>query len=257
LRKEERGGIYNRNVSASRSEQTVLVETGRGEFHTEVGKLQADINARVRAGIITSQSELIQATRDAYALAAQTTGAQVDPQALDRAIVSNLATLSESSSQTHSELKAQGATEADYDAQISSAEHAFVDPSPPPPVDPASELAQASGVTTSSDGSINQSSVATNKSPVNEKYEASAAANLIVLAIAAYFVYPVLVAGGEAVLPEAAEAGEEAVCYRIAKEVSEQVVEQVKIRIGETEEEEIVEEVVKELPKQLARPSPF
>ena len=82
----------------------MLVETGRGYFHTEVGKLQAEIDARVRAGVIKTESELIEATREAYRLAAKRTGVTVNEQALDRAIVSNLATLSETAAQTRSEL---------------------------------------------------------------------------------------------------------------------------------------------------------
>lgn len=104
LRREQRASRYTRRVSASRGEQTVLVETGRGYFHTEVGRLQTEINARVRAGLITTESELIEATREAYRLAAEATGVTVNQQALDRAIVSNLATLSEHAEVTVAEL---------------------------------------------------------------------------------------------------------------------------------------------------------
>lgn len=129
LRAEQRGrtGREQRAVSSSRAETTVLVETGSGYFHTEVGRFQAEINERVRAGLIRSESELIEATRDAYRLAAQATGVQVNAQALDRAIVSNLAVLSETAAQTSSELRASGVTAADYpnDADF---ERAFSDP---------------------------------------------------------------------------------------------------------------------------------
>ena len=138
LRSEQRGGRYTRSVSASRSEQTVLAETGRGYFHTEVGRLQAEINARVRAGVITTESELIEATREAYRLAGEATGVAGYEQALDRAIVSNLATLSESAAQTRSELsQASGATTLTEE----SINLAFRDPSPPPT--PASSPASA------------------------------------------------------------------------------------------------------------------
>lgn len=130
LRSEQRGGRYNRTVSAARSEQTVLAETGRGYFHTEVGKLQKEVNARVRAGLITTESELIEATREAYRLAAETTGVAVNEQALDRAIVSNLGTLSETAATTRSELSAvTGATTVTE----ASMEAAFRDPNPPKP----------------------------------------------------------------------------------------------------------------------------
>lgn len=255
LRKEERGGKYNRSTSASRSEQTVLVETGRGYFHTEVGKLQADINARVRSGIITTQSGLIEATRNAYDLAARTTGVQVDTQALDRAIVSNLATLSESPSQTHSELTSQGATAADFDALISTADHAFVDPSPPPPPppDPRGERAKASGLTTTSDASVNKSFAAKAKNfQENEEYEASAAANLIVLAIAAYFVAAPIITYLE---ESALVSGEETLRVRIGEEIRVRVGDEVRKRVAEEVMDE-VEDVVKEELKRRARPLP-
>ena len=130
LRAEQRGrtGREQRAVSSSRAETTVLVETGTGYFHTEVGRLQAEINERVRAGLIRSESELIEATRDAYRLAAQATGVQVNAQALDRAIVSNLAVLSETAAQTSSELRASGVTAADYPSDADF-DRAFSDPS--------------------------------------------------------------------------------------------------------------------------------
>ncbi len=132
LRAEQRGrtGRQQRALSARRAETTVLVETGRGYFHTEVGRLQREINARVRAGLITSESELIEATREAYRLAGETTGVQVNARALDTAIIDNLATLSESAGQTSSELRALGATDADFptDADF---DRAFSDPDAP------------------------------------------------------------------------------------------------------------------------------
>ncbi|MBP8276482.1 MAG: hypothetical protein KAX55_06310 [Propionivibrio sp.] len=116
LRAEQRGRTSReqRAVSSRRAEMTVLVETGTGYFHTEVGRLQAEINERVRAGLIRSESELIEATREAYRLAAQATKVKVNAQALDRAIVSNLAVLSETAAQTAYELRASGVTVADY-----------------------------------------------------------------------------------------------------------------------------------------------
>jgi RHS repeat-associated protein len=128
LRSEQRGGQYTRGVSAARSEQTVLVETGRGYFHTEVGRLQAEINARVRAGVIKTESELIEATREAYRLAGEATGVTVNEQALDRAIVSNLATLSETAEQTRAELSQVSGPTTVSEGSI---DQAFRDPSPP------------------------------------------------------------------------------------------------------------------------------
>lgn len=147
LRNEQRGGNYTRSVSATRGEQTVLVETGRGYFHTEVGRLQAEINDRVRAGVITTESELIEATREAYRLAGEATGVAVNEQALDRAIVSNLATLSETAAQTSAELsRMSGATTVTEE----SFNLAFRDPSPSPtPVStPATVGAPAAPTTT-------------------------------------------------------------------------------------------------------------
>jgi len=264
LRKEERGGRYTRSKSKSRGEQTVLVETGRGLFHTEVGKLQADITARVRAGTIKTQSELIEATRNAYDLAARITGVQVDTQALDRAIVSNLATLSENSSQTHSELVAQGATAADFDAQIASVEQAFVDPSPPVLVDAASERGRASGLTTASSGLVNQSVAAPEQAhPEQENYEASLGANLSVLAIGAYLVAaPVVIYLEEAGLVAVEEAVEEAVEVKIRVELRAWLAPEVRAlatEAGEAAAEEaveVVEEVAEETLKQMSSPWP-
>ncbi len=130
LRREQRHGAYNRDVSASRGELTVLVETGKGRFHTEVGRLQARINELVRSGVIKSESQLIEATRDAYRLAAKLSGVKVNPQALDRAIVSNLATLSVTAKQTAIELRQAGVKPSDFPSD-SSFDRAFSDPDAP------------------------------------------------------------------------------------------------------------------------------
>jgi RHS repeat-associated protein len=155
LRAEQRGGAYNRSVSASRGELTVLAETGVGRFHTEVGRLQAEINSRVRAGIITSESQLIEETREAYRLAGEATGVTVNAQSLDRAIVSNLATLSETAQRTSSELHQAGVTPADFPTDASF-DQAFSDPhaaasansapaAPVADVAPAAPAAQSAG----------------------------------------------------------------------------------------------------------------
>jgi hypothetical protein len=255
LRKEERKGLYNRNVSKKRGEQTVLVETGRGYFHTEVGKLQAEITARVRSGAIRTQSELIEATRNAYSLAAQRANVQVDPQALDRAIVSHLATMSESSAQTRSELVAEGATEADFDAYVSSAD-SIADPTPPAPSSPEEERAQASGVNASSDGRINQS-ISTEAPSPPEDYEASVAANLIVVAAVVYF-------GGfaaralitRALLRTGAAEGAGIVRVRVADWVRVATQEEARVRIAVEAEEAIAQKVVERQLKRMTIPRP-
>lgn len=127
LRREQRGGRYNRQVSAQRGELTVLVETGRGYFHTEVGRYQREIKERVLGGLIRTESELIEATREAYRLASEATGIPVNAEALDRAIVSNLATLSETAEQTASELRALGTTAEDFPRDVDF-DRAFSDP---------------------------------------------------------------------------------------------------------------------------------
>jgi RHS repeat-associated protein len=129
LRSEQRtspSGVeyYNRSVSAEQGELTILAETGRGYFHTEVGRLQRQINLRVRAGLITSESQLIEETRAAYQQAAAATGVTVVESELDAAIISNLASLS---GQTSSELQAAGVLAGDFpdDAAF---DRAFYDP---------------------------------------------------------------------------------------------------------------------------------
>jgi hypothetical protein len=81
-----------------------LAETGRGHFHTEVGKLQQEIRRRVRAGLITSESQLIEETRLAYEIAATRTGTVVNAAELDAALISNLGVQSETYEQTRREL---------------------------------------------------------------------------------------------------------------------------------------------------------
>ncbi|MGG3813697.1 SpvB/TcaC N-terminal domain-containing protein [Methylorubrum rhodesianum] len=122
LRKLETLGEYNRNLSKAEHEFVVLAETGKGLFHTELGKLQYDIALRKIAGdlylglkstaegyaeargesivfpkpdpkLILSESQLIEETRAAYAAAAKATGATVDAAALDKAILSHMGTL--------------------------------------------------------------------------------------------------------------------------------------------------------------------
>ena len=129
LRSEQRtspSGVeyYNRSVSAQQGELTILAETGTGYFHTEVGRLQRLINLRVRSGLITSESQLIEETRAAYKQAAATAGVTVVESELDAALISNLASLS---GQTSSELKAMGVLASDFPDEAAF-DQAFYDP---------------------------------------------------------------------------------------------------------------------------------
>jgi RHS repeat-associated protein len=113
VRAEQRGrtGAEQRDISRERRELTILVETGRGRFHTELGRLQAEIRQRVRSGIITSESQLIEETRQAYELAGHRTGTTVNQAELDAVIISNLGVQSETFEQTRRELaRSTGAT---------------------------------------------------------------------------------------------------------------------------------------------------
>jgi RHS repeat-associated protein len=93
LRKWQTGGEYSRNVSAAQHELTVLVETGKGYFHTEVGKLQKVVNGRVRAGLIKFESDLMEETKAIYHQAAAATGAVVNEAELNKVLISNSGTL--------------------------------------------------------------------------------------------------------------------------------------------------------------------
>ncbi|GMK37448.1 hypothetical protein PCCS19_05020 [Paenibacillus sp. CCS19] len=109
IRAEQRGrtGAEQRAISAAQGELTILVETGRGYFHTEVGRFQAEIRERVRAGIITSESQLIEETRAAYVLAGRITNTPVDLNELDRVIISNQSVLHVTTEETRRELSSQ------------------------------------------------------------------------------------------------------------------------------------------------------
>jgi hypothetical protein len=91
---------------------TVVVETGKGLFHTEVGKLQRTIRLAVQSGQITSESELLLATRAAYFQAAQITNTTVNPLALDTALLSGQATINTSLTNTAAELSTAGKASA-------------------------------------------------------------------------------------------------------------------------------------------------
>lgn len=100
--------FYSRAVSKASQELGVLVETGKGLFHTEVGKLQKVITQQVKNGALASESALIEATRDAYRTAGLTTNTAVNWQALDKAILTNQAAIHRSLGETVSEVQALG-----------------------------------------------------------------------------------------------------------------------------------------------------
>jgi hypothetical protein len=122
LRQFQTLGEYNRAVSAAEKEFVILAETGKGLFHTELGKLQLDIGRRKIAGdlyrairsalenfsnatgqkfsipapdprLILSEGQLVEETLNAYKVAAKATGAVVDEAALSRALLSHYGTL--------------------------------------------------------------------------------------------------------------------------------------------------------------------
>jgi RHS repeat-associated protein len=97
---------YSRAVSRAERELTVAVETGRGLFHTEVGKLQAAIRQQVIGGVIRSESDLVAATQAAYLQAGATTNTTVNVLARDTAILSNQATIHTTLQNTINELRA-------------------------------------------------------------------------------------------------------------------------------------------------------
>ncbi|MDW8224326.1 MAG: RHS repeat-associated core domain-containing protein, partial [Gemmatales bacterium] len=135
LRKLETLGEYNRAVSKAEKEFVILAETGKGLFHTELGKLQLDIAKRKVAGdlyqglksalenyakatgeaisipkpdprLILSETQLIEETRQAYQAAARATGAVVDEAALSRVLLSHMGTLSTTGGNVTSKLEA-------------------------------------------------------------------------------------------------------------------------------------------------------
>jgi RHS repeat-associated protein len=126
------GGVayYSRAVSRAQRELTVIVETGRGLFHTEVGMLQRVIRQQALAGVIRHESDLVAATRAAYVQAAARTGATVNQLALDTAILSNQATIHRTLAETVRELAAlpsQAASAVSGAAADLNIEKAFAD----------------------------------------------------------------------------------------------------------------------------------
>jgi RHS repeat-associated protein len=102
------GGMcyYDRGVSASFEEQGVLVETGKGLFHTELGKIQRQIKQNALAGTLQGEAELMSATRQAYSSTATLTGTTPNFTALDGAMLSQQNVLNVSTAETVTELTA-------------------------------------------------------------------------------------------------------------------------------------------------------
>jgi RHS repeat-associated protein len=100
---------YNRDISKKIDpvigrEKVVLLETGKGKMHTELGKAQARITAAVEAGSITHESDLMAATELAYMDAAKKTAAPpVNMRALKYSLLSNQLKLNVSTTETKAE----------------------------------------------------------------------------------------------------------------------------------------------------------
>ena len=102
------GGMcyYDRAVSASFEEQGVLVETGKGLFHTELGKIQKQIKNDVLAGTIQGEAETMLATRQAYMTTGTLTNTTPNMTAVDNAMLSQQNALNVSTADTIAELNA-------------------------------------------------------------------------------------------------------------------------------------------------------
>lgn len=118
LRKKQRtrpDGVeeFNRATSKKSRQIGVLLETGKGEFHTELGKRQSQITKDVLEGKIQHESDLMHATRQAYRDTAKQLKhdlSKEDLQAIDTALLSDQATLHKSASGTRKELSKLQAT---------------------------------------------------------------------------------------------------------------------------------------------------
>jgi RHS repeat-associated protein len=104
--------LYSRAASKTAGELGVLLETGKGKFHTILGGFQKQITAAVKSGTLASESELVAATQAAYAQTAQITGTTVNQLARDTAILSNQATVHRTLAETVAELQAYGSSAA-------------------------------------------------------------------------------------------------------------------------------------------------
>lgn len=167
----QRSGEEQRRISAQRGELTILVETGKGRFHTILGKFQKDINQRVKNGDIKSEADLMSATREAYLQAGEIAGVSVNLEELNKVLISHYGVLSENYETTRKELsKVQGETTvSDKSIDQTFEDTTLKDPN--------------CGVNTCGATMKNKSVQPTPK----QDDEASTAANLIVLGAFAYF----------------------------------------------------------------------
>ena len=117
---------YSRSISAAAREETILVETGRGRFHTEVGRaIRGPISREMASGRLTSESEIVDRTIRAHIQTAQQLGEPLDVHATTRAIVSQQGTL-HTSARTAVELERAGGPPSTQSDQ--SIDRAFEDP---------------------------------------------------------------------------------------------------------------------------------
>ncbi len=111
VRAAQRGrtGRQQRAISSAAGQSTVLVETGRGYYHTIAGRYLREIRLRVRSGVITSESDLIDAVRQAHQLAAEDARVSIDQSVIDAAILEDQALLHETLETTRAELESAAA----------------------------------------------------------------------------------------------------------------------------------------------------
>ncbi|WP_344475784.1 SpvB/TcaC N-terminal domain-containing protein [Nonomuraea monospora] len=115
--------LYSRAVSTGAGELGVLLETGKGRFHTVLGGFQKQITAAVRSGALASESDLVAATMNAYEQTAQITGTTFNKLARDTAILSNQAAVHRKLADTVAELQALGpSTASQASAAVAGAE---------------------------------------------------------------------------------------------------------------------------------------
>ena len=122
-----RTGAEQRAISAEARQSTILVETGRGYYHTIVGRYLREIRLRIKSGMLTSESDLIDAVRQAHQLAAEETGVTLSQSVLDRAILEDQGLVHETLEATRAELQTIGRSGSTTvtDASI---DQAFSDP---------------------------------------------------------------------------------------------------------------------------------
>lgn len=113
---------HNRSVSAQKKQLTVLLETGAAtdtqpaKPHTQIKKTQMQVLADVRSGKLTSESDLVARIQEGYEEVNKTLAAQGKPQiskrVSDRAILSDQATIHDTTKATAKELGNLGSSKA-------------------------------------------------------------------------------------------------------------------------------------------------